>query len=93
MEEQEKVFTSSGKAIVSIKSGDENTIGRDSATRRPAFLLWLKLCKVLIWQKISRKIQQRPLLRRDDGWPPSCGISDNDNAKIQSSSLARDSSI
>ena len=29
---------------------------------------------------------------RDDGWPPPCGIPDNDNAEIQSSSLARESS-
>jgi len=29
---------------------------------------------------------------RDAGWPPGCGIPDNDNAEIQSSLLARDSS-
>ena len=29
---------------------------------------------------------------RDDRWSPPCGIPDNDNAEIQSSSLARDSS-
>jgi hypothetical protein len=29
---------------------------------------------------------------RDDRWPPACGIPDNDNDKIQSSSLAREPS-
>jgi hypothetical protein len=29
---------------------------------------------------------------RDDRWPPGCGTPDNDNAKIQSSLLARNSS-
>lgn len=29
---------------------------------------------------------------RDAGWPPGCGIPDNDKAEIQSSLLARDSS-
>jgi len=29
---------------------------------------------------------------KDAGWPPTCDTPDNDNAEIQSSSLARDSS-
>ena len=29
---------------------------------------------------------------KDAGWPPGCGTPDNDNAEIQSSYVARDSS-